>query len=326
MDEHLVAVVGVVAGEADELSRHKVARWRQASGENARTLRELERLWALVGEVEPRAVPRAPEAATILAEARARRRRAQGRAARRALVRGPWVRYGLAVAVVAALVLGVVWTRGRPAAGSPGLTSVASSTGTGEVVTMTLSDGSVVRVAPASRVEFPPTRGPREVVLDGKAFFAVAHAETPFVVRTRAGTLTVTGTRFEARTDGDATRVVTVEGTVRLTSPAGDADVHAGQVGFLNPDGPPRVVARDDVWSLLDWAGGLLVFQATPLGEVGSEIERHFGRPVRVADRVAQRRVTAWFEDESLDEVLSSVCVVADVACRVGADTVVVGR
>ena len=38
----------------------------------------------------------------------------------------------------------------------------------------------------------------REVVLEGRAFFAVATDPVPFVVRTRLGQMTVRGTRFEA--------------------------------------------------------------------------------------------------------------------------------
>jgi ferric-dicitrate binding protein FerR (iron transport regulator) len=79
------------------------------------------------------------------------------------------------------------------------------------------------------------------------------------------------------------------------------------------------VVDREDVWTLLEWPAGLLLFQATPLREVAGEIGRHFGRPVEVDSTVARRRVTAWFEDESLDEVVSAVCLVAGVKCEVRA-------
>jgi ferric-dicitrate binding protein FerR (iron transport regulator) len=49
---------------------------------------------------------------------------------------------------------------------------------------MTLSDGTFLRAAEGASLEFPAEAGRREVVLHGRAFFAVAHGERPFVART----------------------------------------------------------------------------------------------------------------------------------------------
>jgi ferric-dicitrate binding protein FerR (iron transport regulator) len=137
----------------------------------------------------------------------------------------------------------------------------------------------------------------------------------------------VVGTRFEVATSSRETRVVVVEGTVLLSGESGESTpAAANTVGVLAPGAAPRVEAVDDPWALLDWPGGLLLFQATPLSDVARELARRFGVVVTVADpALATRRVTAWFGDESLEQVLEAVCLVTNVSCRVAPGAAVIG-
>jgi ferric-dicitrate binding protein FerR (iron transport regulator) len=81
------------------------------------------------------------------------------------------------------------------------------------------------------------------------------------------------------------------------------------------------------VWPLLDWPGGLLVFQDTPFEQALAEIGRHFGREIEIGDEeVGKRRVTAWFEDEPLEEVISVVCLAVGARCRITDGGVVARR
>jgi transmembrane sensor len=312
-----------LSGEATDLERRQLERWLASSPDHQRTHGESRRVWSLVGE-KAREVAPPPPLSGIVAEAERRRARARSRRLGGTVLRSSWARYGLAAAAAAILVLAAVARFGAP--GGSRLSPLRSST-SGSVVTMSLSDGSVVRLGAASRLGFPASRSRREVSLDGKAFFAVATGAAPFVVRTAAGRVTVHGTRFEVSTVADETRVVVVEGTVVVDGGGGHAAVPAGHVAWVSPTNPPRVVARDDVWPLLDWAGGILIFEATPLRQVAAEIGRRFHVDVSVSGSdLAARRVTAWFEDEPLEEVVSSVCMVAGVRCVVSDRGVIMGR
>lgn len=309
-----------LAGRATELELRRLEQWRRSSDANERAYRTQEEAWVLGEVLRPETALTPPPAAEIMAEAERRRTRAGVRRRRGRILRSPWVGYALAAAAVAGLLfMGLGRIGGE--AGQP-LQAMSSSTMAGDVVTMALSDGSVVRLASASSLRFPPAADTREVVLQGRAFFAVAHGEKAFVVRTTAGRITVHGTRFEVRSEGDETRLVVVEGQVRLEGDGGGVDVGAGEVAFLRSGEPPRVVEHADVWSMLDWPAGLLLFQGTPLGEVAREIGRTFHKDVQVSDAVAGRRVTAWFEDEPLDDVVSAVCLVTEIRCVVGDSTV----
>jgi len=224
MDELIVKQLG---GSATDIEVRLVDRWRQESANNERTYQELRALWEVTG-ASVLVAPQPPSLSAVLAEAAERRRHAHSRRRGLAMLRSPWLGYGLAAAAIAAVAL-LVPGRG-PAGPEPGsLTILGSSSTVGQVATLSLSDGSYIRLGPGADVEFPPSAERREVILDGAAFFAVASGETPFVVRTAGARVTVHGTRFEVRTEGAETRVVVVEGMVRVEGDHGGADIVAGQ-------------------------------------------------------------------------------------------------
>ena len=318
-----------LSGEATDVEVHRLDKWRAASAENEAHFREVDALWEGLGRLRSHGTARRPDVESMMAEAELRRSRSRTRRSRRALVRSPWIGYGLAAAAsIAMVVFGVGVWQGREASGTA-LTAVESSVvGSGRVVAMTLSDGSYLRASAGTKLQFPAEAGRREVVVEGQAFFAVATADDPFVVRTAEGELTALGTRFEVRAGGDLLRVVVVEGVVEFAGPGGRSEIRAGQVATVQGGGYPEVRevrTVEDVWALLDWPGGLLAFQRTPLGEVAQQLEHEFKIDVRIEDTLAAaRRVTGSFQDASLDDVVDAVCAVTGVRCSRQGDAVVI--
>lgn len=320
-------------GQATDIEVRQLEHWRSESLENRTAYDEFIDLWNRTAEPDrpagaPSGVVSAPPPLDgIIRKGDARRARAQSRAARRLVLRSPWTRMGLVGA--AAAVLGLLFLPNNQAlrTTAQGLFPVESSSSPSDVTTLGLSDGSVVRVMPETRVEFPATTDRREVVLEGRAFFAVRADPVPFVVQTRWGAVTVRGTRFEVLSNGEQLRVVVVEGRVQLETEMGEADLRPGQVAYLEEGSPPRVVDHRNVWSVLDWADGLLVYESTPLSMVVGELSGRFGLPVTLLDdSLGQLRITAWFEDETLEEVISALCLVVGTQCEIGETGVRIGR
>lgn len=320
-------IVKKLRGEATDLELRRLERWRSESPDNDRAYDEFVRLWSGTGEPELPAVGPPPALERIIREGDARS--ARSRLRRSWLVperwRGP--AFGLAAAAVAvAVFLTLPWRSDRDPT-RHGLFPVESSSSGGDITTLGLSDGSIVRTMPETRLEFPFAEDRREVVLEGKAFFAVVEDPVPFVVRTALGEVTVYGTRFEILTSRAELRLVVVEGRVRFEGEDGVEFVDAGQVAHVGRGSPPRIVDHTDPWSLLDWTGGLLIFEATPLATVATELSRHFGRDVTIRDEaLAQLRITAWFEDEPIEEVVAAICLVALADCEVSDSGVRIGR
>jgi len=247
--------------------------------------------------------------------AAAERRRAQ--AVPLASRRARWLRPWWAVAAAAALALAV---------GLPRILRTPErmfATGAGQTLTVPLADGSVVRLGPDSRLRVPEADA-RRVRLSGLAFFAVApDSAHPFLVRTARGEAQVLGTRFELRSHADSVRLVVVEGRVKLSGAGGAVEVARGGVATIAGRARPSVAQAVDLRHLLDWPQGVLIFQATPLSRVLEEVGARFGRPFVVRDSaLARRTVTAWFENEPLDQVVNTVCLVVGARCSVG-DTLV---
>jgi transmembrane sensor len=303
--------------ELSEIEERRLQNWRSDSPENEERYQHLVQLWGLALRPRPAGVvPPRPSSALVIQEAE--RRRAIRPPSRRLSwpAAGGWVRRGAAVAAGVVLMAGIIrMLPGRHEADHLGAAEFV--TGAKETATVALTDGTVVRLAPNSRLSLQNTARGRGVWLEGRAYFAVESDSTrPFTVRTRAGDAIVLGTRFELRTDGEDLRLVVVEGRVALDAGGEKVEVGADEVSHIRDGGDPSVVRVDNVLDLLDWPDGLLIFRSTPLEQVGLELGRRFNVHVELADpEIAGRRVSGWFTDESLDEVLTAICRASNVSC-----------
>jgi transmembrane sensor len=310
-------MVRVLSGEASELEELKLERWRQATPENERTFQEFAHAWNLTGITDSQEVlPPAPSAKDVIALAE---RRSGGAIPHQRRPRMRYLAWTWAAAATVLIAVGVgVWDSRA--------SDVTFRTGAGQTATVPLADGSVVRLAPNSTIRL---RGAsqRSVELDGTAFFAVATDSThPFVVRTSSGNAEVLGTRFEIKANPDSLRLVVVEGRVRLAASGAEVEVGKGAVSHIVDGAAPTAPEVANVWDLLDWPEGLLMFQATPFAQVAEEVSVYFDVPFAVEDSVlAQRSVTAWFGNEPLEDVVSTVCRVVGAQCTIG-ETVEVDR
>jgi ferric-dicitrate binding protein FerR (iron transport regulator) len=248
-------------------------------------------------------------------------------------LRGPtaWTqsRHGfrnLLLAAAAVLVVGfpavVFFSGGREEIGF-GVESF--STGASETADLTLRDGTVVKLAPRSRLRLEPSGTERRLSLEGQAFFAVAHDGRPFVVRTPVGEIRVLGTRFDLSARDEDLQLVVVEGRVAVSARGLDTEVRAGQLGRIVRGTPLPVQDVPDPLELTGWVGRFLAFQSTPLAEAARDIEHQYGVRIEITDStLARRTVTTWFSDWSLEDVLAVVCSIAEAHCSTTDDVVTI--
>jgi transmembrane sensor len=311
----------ILAALQDRLSAAEAARldvWRRASPANDARFRELARVWRLADRADPLLPSTPPPTLDALLARRlpshtlpagtpglARRRRA------------------LIAAIgtlAAAAALAVVVLRMPDATRRPAVTRLSAAefvTDAAEMATTRLDDGSVVRLAPMSRLRVTPVEGRREVWLDGEAYFAVARDESrPFRVHTRAGSVEVLGTRFDLRVEASELRLIVTEGAVALTAGGRRVPVGAGEMAVVAADGIPTVAPARDAQALLAWTRGFLVFQDTPLRQAARELETRYGVRVLLPDSaLAARTVTAWFTHQELEQVLDALCRAVQAHC-----------
>ncbi|HWZ59070.1 MAG TPA: FecR domain-containing protein [Gemmatimonadaceae bacterium] len=235
--------------------------------------------------------------------------------------RAPRTWWRVAAACAAVVVAALVWSTNvyRSSSNHPAIREVA--TANGQRATVVLSDGSRVILGVHSRLRTPERfgDGPRDVMLDGEAYFEVRHdAAHPFRVYAAGGVAEDLGTRFAVRAyPGDtAVRVVVAEGRVSLGPlvARGDATpvaLGAGQLASLPGRGAATVRAVD-ASAYLAWTDGRLVFDGTPLGDALAELGRWYDVDIQLlAPGSAGRPISASFAGEPVDDVLSAVAVTA---------------
>jgi len=232
--------------------------------------------------------------------------------------RSPFIA-GAALAGAAGLALAVWLLR-------PPTQTARLSTPLAQRQSLTLVDGTRVELSARTSLQVEISRTGRSVRLaSGEAFFAVRKdAARPFLVETPAGSVRVTGTQFDVRTDAAADFEVTVsEGTVQARPGRATAPVTltAGDQLSANPAGlKVRSLSAAELQDALAWRQGQIVFDGTPLREALARLARYHGRTITVAPEAANLRVGARFNLDDLDEFLAKLEEVLPVRVTRSAD------
>lgn len=170
-----------------------------------------------------------------------------------------------------------------------------------------LGDGSVITIAPSSRVDVDYSTKERRVRLAaGEALFEVAHNPArPFIVETPYGEVKAVGTAFDVSLAPRETQVVVVEGVIRIALRA-DSDgagsnepiekfARKGErvaFGTVTGDGSStgfiRQSTRLDPASATAWTRGKLIFHGEPLRDVIAKINLYSRGRVVLTDPKAQ--------------------------------------
>ncbi len=206
--------------------------------------------------------------------------------------------------------------------------TAVTTTGYGQLQRLSLPDGSQVTLNANSRLKYG-TRWdkdhPREVWLEGEAFFSVAkrkEADRPgakFIVHTADLDVQVLGTQFSVHRRKAQTRVVLNEGKIRLSvreqPSAASILMKPGEMVRLS-SGTDRLVRQQvnpEVYS--SWTDSRWVMEDTPLMEVVSRMEEIWGRKVVVSDTALVRvKLTGSFPAESPAALLKAIAATLEVS------------
>jgi transmembrane sensor len=181
----------------------------------------------------------------------------------------------------------------------------------------TLADGTRVELNANTSLRFENTKTKRLVRLaGGEALFTVTKDRTrPFVVETPAGSVTVTGTVFNIRTDAsrDAFEVTVAEGSVEvrpgdldgLRSPA-PVSLRARDQ-FSSRTGDLRQLSESELDDILAWRQGTIVFRDVPLSEAAARFAQYHGRAINVATAIANERVGGRHSIDDLHGFLAGI-------------------
>lgn len=189
---------------------------------------------------------------------------------------------------------------------SPATESRNLATAVAQRQALTLSDGSRIELNAHTTLRVELGREERRVRLaQGQAFFAVAKDPArPFIVETPSGSVRVTGTSFDVRTESASPFEVTVvEGSVQVRSGAA-APVALGALDAfsITPAGAAlEALSPSTLADRLAWREGRVVFNDTPLHEALARFSRYHGRNLTAAPAVADLRIGGRFSLDDLE-------------------------
>jgi len=147
---------------------------------------------------------------------------------------------------------------------------------------LTLVDGTVIRLNADSRLQYPSefSGDSRIVYLEGEAFFNVAKDKTkPFIVKTKKLDVEVTGTSFNvmAYPSEDSIRTTLVQGGVNILTEDGRVcKLLAGEQCVVDTASGKFVVNQVNVASFVSWIDGQFFFDNESMESLMRKIARWY--------------------------------------------------
>lgn len=207
----------------------------------------------------------------------------------------------------------------------------------GEQRSVLLDDGSVISLNTSTRIEVAYTEDARQVrLIQGEALFDVEKDVTrPFLVKTQAAVIRVTGTQFNVYDKDDSTAVTVLEGQVEVAprdveprAPAtaqstGSSGDSAGAVARLTAGNQALVrrgsaeietVAVASPEAVTAWTERRLVFDATPLSEIVQQFNRYNRKKLVLEDpTLASLELSGVFDSNDPESLVLFLKRISDV-------------
>ncbi|MEE4105076.1 FecR family protein [Pseudomonas viridiflava] len=289
------------ADDCSPAERKLFDQWLKAHPLHATEFEAMRDIWEMSGQLDPVNPPPSPVVSSAAAVPGVLPRR-----------RRNWRPLAVA-ATVAALAVPVAGYIGWSEGLIPNAYETYTTTNATRLITM--DDGSRVEMDLGTELTYANYKDRRSVTLKkGEAFFEVSHDLThPFVVDVGAGSIKVTGTRFNVWAYQDQVRVTLVEGSVQVSSdrsqPGFSDHLDPGmQATYKAGDNRPGIghVAADD--TSLAWRNGKLIFNDMPLSQALPMINRYLQTPILLADNATGAiRLGGTYNTRDISSLLTSL-------------------
>jgi transmembrane sensor len=223
--------------------------------------------------------------------------------------------YGLRIAAILVLAIGLVWlftTINNSSTGEK--TNYFETLALNEVKTIELSDGSIINLNKNSKIIQNDKFGTenRDIILEGEAFFEVAHNENlPFRVHTLNSIVEVLGTSFDIKADSDLVVVGVLRGKVAFyenQNIQNRVDLLPQNTGYFNASSKKLSSENSFDANRIAWHSKEFVFRDIPLQNVCSILADYYNMELITAPDIRFiDSVNLTCSTQSLDEILSYI-------------------
>lgn len=207
--------------------------------------------------------------------------------------------------------------------------NIVKHTKWGERLTITLPDGSEVKLNAGTTITYPEKflGNERKVILSGEAYFKVAKDTTkPFKVVSGNVITEALGTVFFINnySGNDSTLVALTEGKIKVSSDEQDIIVTPGQMISYLPSTNKLKAYSHISDELLSWKDNLLIFEHADWNEIERKLERWYGVEIENNKNQNKWNYSARFKDYSLENVLKSICYAKNLSFEFKQDKVMI--
>lgn len=200
----------------------------------------------------------------------------------------------------------------------------------GDMVRMTLSDGTYVWLNSDSRLELQQDFSPanRRMGLVGEAYFEVkSDSVHPFTIDVADYQVTVKGTSFNLRhyPDENLFQTSLEEGVVQVNSAKKATTLQEGEQLNINTiTGDQTLVKSEDVQQFSAWRSGRLVFENMPMEQLVKHIERWYNHTIVINDEELMRLKFSGVlkHNKSVEHIMKILCVTHPINYRIVEDTI----
>ncbi len=162
--------------------------------------------------------------------------------------------------------------------------------------------------------------------LNGEAFFDVApDAARPFVIEASGTEIRVVGTSFNVKAYDEAVRVDVKSGKVEVRKSLKVMELLPGEGVEVESDTVFRTLSANP--NIAAYGTQIFDFNATPLADVVQSLSQAFHVEVKLAsDQLADRRLSARYERESLGATLALIAETMNLRVRKQGDSYLLER
>ena len=214
---------------------------------------------------------------------------------------------------------------------------ITKNTADGQKLTIFLSDGSKVKLNAASQIRYQKyfQEGHRKIELMGEAFFEIARDTIrPFSVKSGSVTTTALGTSFNINTvkPGEKIEVALLTGKVAVKvnsksqAPGHDIELEPGKAIEVDNSTLTYSVKNFKYEDLFGWKDGILKFNKCQQRDFFKALQKWYGVSFvfQNSDLADNWDYTGKFDNQNLENVLTSVSFVKDFTFEIKRDTIYV--
>tara|TARA_R110002051_G_scaffold322113_2_gene411730 strand:- start:3335 stop:4510 length:1176 start_codon:yes stop_codon:yes gene_type:complete len=209
----------------------------------------------------------------------------------------------------------------------------------GKTFKVILSDGSLVHLNSGSVLKYPSVfnkNKPREVFLEGEAFFKVSKdIHHSFLVSSKSSITRVYGTEFNVSEylDENSTNIVLVEGSIGVKKNSGTKDkeqyrlITPSQKASLRKNAKDFEITDVDVQKYIGWKDGILIFQNDRFEDIKKTLERHYN--VKITNNyheINSLRFNGDFQNDSIEKILNTIKTHTNFSFKRKGDTILINN